>query len=208
MGLNYNYLLYFPKDRLWDVLMNLGELCDTEGMQPTTINFPDHDLILPLSTSWGESDVVPHDQAEYDLAISMVFDEDEAVLDYLANQRDDLEERSPPEDGTPKQYAIGFIYLTVYADLSQHYAFDAPTNMVLLKFGTTGTRMSLLFSESQSIKQTFIKLLEDHQGISGIFDWENDYGELFWFRGEEMQFSLLNNYLLPEEIEAELKQGW
>jgi hypothetical protein len=50
--------------------------------------------------------------------------------------------------------------------------------------------------------------LEDHQGISGIFDWENDYGELFWFRGEEMQFSLLNNYLLPEEIEAELKQGY
>jgi hypothetical protein len=44
MGLNYNYLLYFKRDRLWDVLQGLGLMCDSEGMTPTTIHFPDHDL--------------------------------------------------------------------------------------------------------------------------------------------------------------------
>ena len=207
MGLNFNFLLYFPKDRLWEVLSDLGDRCEATG-HPTTIQFPDHEQVLPFSTSWGESDVVPPDQAEFEFAISMVFDEDEAIVDYLTNSGFDLEERSPPEDGTPNRYAIGFIYLTVYADLAKHYAFSKPNEMVLFKFGTTGTKMSLLFSESSSIKSAFIKLLEDHQGISGIFDWEVDYGELFWFRGEEMQISLLNNYLLPEEIEAELKLGY
>lgn len=208
MGLNFNYLLYFPKDRLWEVLRDLGEKCEPTGNQPTKIQFPDHDLILPLAISWGKSNVLPCDQAEYEFAISMVFDEDPAILEYLTNRGDDLAERSPPEDGTSNRYAIGYIYLTVYADLSQHYAFDVPNQMVLFKFGTTGTRMSLLFSESTSIKKTFIKLLEDHHGICGIFDWEVDYGELFWFRGEEMQFSLSSNYLLPDEIEAELTRGW
>ncbi|MBE0687476.1 MAG: hypothetical protein IH585_15915 [Anaerolineaceae bacterium] len=67
--------------------------------------------------------------------------------------------------------------------------------------------MSILFSESESIRRTFSKLLENYNGVTGIFDWENDYGELFWFKGKTMQQSLSNNYLLPEEIEVELKRG-
>ena len=104
--------------------------------------------------------------------------------------------------------AIGFIYLTVYADLSKHYGFKKPTDLVLFSFGTTGTHMSILFSESESIRRTFSELLENYGGVIGIFDWENDYGELFWFTGKPMQVSLSNNYLLPEEIEQELKRGW
>lgn len=65
----------------------------------------------------------------------MVFDEDPAILDYLADRGDDLEERSPPEDGSLNRYAIGFIYLTVYADLERHYGFDLPIDMVFLNLG-------------------------------------------------------------------------
>lgn len=208
MGLNYNYLLYFPKDQLWDVVTDLSTLCEPTGGQPTTVQFPDHGLTLPLAITSGGSNGVAYDQPKYDLAISMMFEEDPAILDYLINRGDDLEERSPPEDGSPNRYGIGYIYLTIYADLEKHYGFDQPNDMVLFDFGTTGTRMSLLFADSPSIKKTFIKLLEDHQGISGIFDWENDYGELFWFRGEEMEFRLSGNYMLPNEIEAELERGW
>jgi len=42
--------------------------------------------------------------------------------------------------------------------------------------------------------------------VNGIFERENDYGELFWFSGKRMQVYLSSNYLLPNEIEAELKQ--
>jgi hypothetical protein len=68
--------------------------------------------------------------------------------------------------------------------------------------------MSFLFSESESIRRTFSQLLEKYGGVIGIFEWENDYGELFWFKGNPMQVSLSSNYLLPDEIEAELKRGW
>jgi len=208
MGLNYNYLLYFKRNRLWDVLQGLGDFCDTEGMKPTTIQFSDHDLVIPLMSSWAEKDVIPFDKPEIDFAISMNFEEDEAILDYLSNRDGIAFDRSPPENGILKIYSIGYIYLTVYTDLSQHYAFKKPTDMVLFKFGTTGTKMSFLFSESTSIRKTFIDLLEHFHGEIGIFDWENDYGELFWFRGRQLQFSLSSNYLLPEEIQFELSREY
>lgn len=209
MGLNYNYLLYFNKDRLWDVLLGLAEICDTEGMTPTTIHFPDHDLVLPLMTGWGQGSEQAHDKPEYSFAISMYFDEDAAILDYLHNRDGDRYDRSPPDEQAIEQVAIGFIYLTVYADLSKHFAFkDKATDMVLLEFGTTGTKMSMLFEESASIRKTFIKLLARFQGLIGILDLEIDYGQLFWFKGEEVEFTPSDNYLLPEELEKELKRGW
>jgi hypothetical protein len=208
VGLNYNYLLYFKRDRLWDVLLGLSDYCDTDGMKPTTIQFPDHDLVIPLTSSWGEKNVIPYDQPEFELALSMNFEEDEAILDYLRNRDGDQFDRSPPEDGQVKVYSIGFIYLTVYTDLSQHYGFKKPSDMVLFKFGTTGTKMSFLFADSTSIRNTFIDLLARYKGLIGIFDWENDYGELFWFKGKHLQFSISRNYLLPEEIELELQRGY
>ena len=208
MGLNYNYLLYFPQDHVWEVLTRLGEICDTDGMQPTTIRFPDHDLILPLMSDWDEKDVIPYDKPEIEFAISMIFKRDEAIVDYLHNRDGDQFDRSPPEGGNVKTYSIGFIYLTVYTDLSHHHAFNKPNDLCLFEFGTTGTKMSFLFSDSSSIRKTFINLLEKNHGIAGIFDRENDYGELFWFNGRLLEFSISKNYILPEEIEEELKRGW
>jgi len=208
MGLNYNYLLYFKRDRLWDVLQGLADYYDTGGMKPTTIQFPDHDLVIPLMSSWREKDVIPFDKPEIDFAISMNFEEDPAIVEYLHDRDGDQFDRSPPEDGQVKVYSIGFIYLTVYADLSQHYVFKKPSDMVLFEFGTTGTKMSFLFADSTSIRKTFINLLACYKGVSGIFDWENDYGELFWFKGKHLQLSLSSNYLLPEEIELELQRGY
>jgi hypothetical protein len=208
MGVNYNYLLYFKRDRIWDVLEGLGEISETEGMKPTMIHFPDHDLVLPLMSSWGEESEFQHDKPELKFATSIYFDNDPAILEYLHDRDGEEYDRSPPEENRVNQYAIGFIYLTVYADLSRHYAFKKPTDLVLFSFGTTGTRMSFLFSESESIRRTFSELLENYGGMIGIFEWENDYGELFWFKGKPMQVSLSSNYMLPDEIEEELKRGW
>ncbi len=137
----------------------------------------------------------------------MNFKEDDAILDYLHNRDGDPIDRSPPEDGQDNIYSIGFIYLTVYADLSQHFAFKKPTDLCLFEFGTTGTQMSLLFSESTSIRDSFVGLLEHFQGLIGIFDREIDYSELFWFKGKQMDITLYNNYMTPQEIEDMLIQG-
>jgi len=208
MGLNFKYLLYFHKQHLWNVLQGLSDYCDTEGLKPTTFQFPDHKLVLPLTNSWGEKTVIPYDQPEFELALSMNFEEDPAIIEYLRDRDGDQFDRSPPEDGQAKVYSIGFIYLTVYTDLSQHYGFKKPNDMVLFKFNTTGTHMSFLFADSTSIRKTFIDLLERYKGLIGIFDWENDYGELFWLKGRHLDFRLSSNYMLPGEIEEELERGW
>lgn len=208
MGLNHNYLLYFKRDQLWNALTGLVKICDPIAPPPTTIHFPNRDLKLPIATDFREGNEIPYDTPEIKFAISMLFDEDEVILDYLSSIDNDWIRRAPPKDGGIEQVVIGFVYLTVYTDLSKHYAFKKPTDMVLFRFGTTGTRMSLLFSESLSIRRTFSELLENYGGVIGIFEWENDYGELFWFNGNPMQVSLSSNYLLPDEIEAELKRGW
>lgn len=208
MGLNYKYLLYFQKKDLWNVLQGLGDYCDKVGDKDAIIRFPDHDLVLPLMPSWGEEDLISYDKPEFELALSMNFEEDPAIIEYLRDRDGDQFDRSPPEDGQAKVYSIGFIYLTVYTDLSQHYGFKQPNDMVLFEFNTTGTHMSFLFSDSTSIRKTFIHLLERYKGLIGIFDWENDYGELFWLKGKHLDFRLSSNYMLLEEIEEELERGW
>ncbi len=208
MGLNYKYLLYFQKKDLWNVLQGLSEYCDRVGDKDTTIRFPDHDLVIPFEYSWGEEDVIPYDKPEFELAISMNFEEDPAILEYLHDRDGDQFDRSPPEEGRVKIHSIGYIYLTVYTDLAQHYGFMKPNDMVLFKFNTTGTHMSFLFADSTSIRKTFIDLLERYKGLIGIFDWENDYGELFWLNGKHLEFRLSSNYMLLDEIEEELDRGW
>jgi hypothetical protein len=68
--------------------------------------------------------------------------------------------------------------------------------------------MSFLFSESESIRRTFTELLENYDGVSGIFDREIDYGQLFWFMGKQIEKDVESVYMLPEEIEEMLRRGW
>ena len=207
MGLNYNYLLYFKRDHLWDALQGLVHICDLIDPPPTTIHFPDRDLVLPIATGFREEDDLPHDKPEYDFAISLVFEADDAILEYLVNNGDADAYRAPPDPDGVKRAAIGFIYLTVYADASQHYAFKRPADLALFRFGTTGTRMSILFEESGSIRRTFTELLERCHGVYGIFDCEIDHGQLFWFKGKHLETSVWDVHMLPDEIEEMLERG-
>jgi hypothetical protein len=204
MGLNFNYLLYFKREHLWDALQGVVEIAKPYDHARTTIHFPDHDLFLPIMTGFQEGSELQHDQAELNFVTSLIFEEDKAILDYLLNNGDEGVQRSPPETVGINRVAIGFIYLTVFADLSQHRAFKKPTDLVLIKFGTTGTHMSMLFEDSKSIRKTFINLLERYHGVSGIFDREVDYGQLFWFKGKQVETNVLSVYMLPEEIEEML----
>jgi hypothetical protein len=173
MGLNYSYLLYFKQKHLWDALTGLVKISDPINPPPTTIHFPDHDLILPIATNYFEENELPYDKSE----IKLLFDEDEVILDYLSSIYNDWIHRSPPRDEEIEKVAIGFIYLTVYTGLSKHFAFKKPTDLVLFRFETIGTRISFLFSESESIRRKLTELLENYDGVSGIFNREIDYGQ-------------------------------
>jgi hypothetical protein len=54
MGLNYSYLLYFKRERMWDALQGVVTLADPHDPPPTTIQFPDHDLVIQIMTDFGQ----------------------------------------------------------------------------------------------------------------------------------------------------------
>ena len=208
MGLNFSYLLYFKREHLWDVLKGLGEMAEVYDHPHTIIHFPDHDLTIPIMTAFWKKSELQHDDPEFSFATSLLFDEDEAILEYLKDRGDDEYDRSPPGEDTVDQIAIGFIYLTVYAELMGHFSYEKPTDLVLFDFGTTGTRMSMLFQDSTSIRKAFIGLLEKFQGVCGIFNREIDGGELFWLKGRQLREDILSVYMPPDEIEEMLERGW
>jgi hypothetical protein len=209
MGLDYNYLLYFERDYLWDALWGVVKIAEPHH-PPTIIRFPDRELVIPLDSWLLKEKEVHHSNPEFSFSIVLRFEEDEAIQDYMISRGrwEGETERSPLIMGERDQVMIGYIYLTIYADLSQLWAFNKPIDLVLFKFGTTGTRMSLLFSESESIRRAFSSLLENHHGVCGIFDRENYGGEVFWWKGLHVREYIEDVDISPDEIEDILRRGW
>ncbi|MBE0584953.1 MAG: hypothetical protein IH612_14500, partial [Desulfofustis sp.] len=157
MGLDYSYLLYFKRDQLWDVLQGIVEIAEPHH-PPVSIHFPDHVLSIPLD-SWSLKDkMIHHDDLEFGFDTVLKFKMDEAIIDYMVRHKLEEEEgfRGPPDDDEENLIAIGYIYLSVYQKIPD----QSPSDLVLFDFGTTGTRMSMLFNYSMSIRETFLGLLK------------------------------------------------
>ena len=85
MTLNFTYLLFFKHENLWEALQGVGDIAEPYDHPPTTIHFPDRDLILPLMTGLREQDELQHEKAEFNFTTSLIFKEDEAILEHLAD---------------------------------------------------------------------------------------------------------------------------
>lgn len=199
MGLDFSYLLYFKRDQLWDVLNGVASLA-VPHHPPTTIRFPDGNRSLPLDSWMAQGKTLDYDAPELQFSTVLLFEEDDEIFDYIASRDGDNPDRSPPIEEATGQIAIGYIYLTIYNDLSTRIENARPSNLILFDFGTTGTRMSMLFSYSTSIRSTFARLLDRNNGLCGIFNRESDGGELFWLQGRRMTEYLPGAYLTDQEI--------
>lgn len=200
MGLDFSYLLYFPRENLWDVLQSLASLCRPSDL-PTLIVFPDH--MLPLSMEpWDKKDrMMRFDEEEFGFTLSIYFPLDEAIREYA--QRAFSEHYQEMAKESPLGFPIGYVYTTVNNGVKIP---DSPRNdpkLALIEFGTTGTRMSLLFSESDSIRRRFCELLNKHAGICGVFNMEND-GEVIWWKGRNVQWRIGDPFLHPDDIQQEI----
>jgi hypothetical protein len=148
-------------------------------------------------------------EPQFSFSTVLYFEEDEAIEDYLLlhNRGADENFRGPPGTDGVIRVRIGYIYLTVYNDLTRQFPHNNPTDdLVLLDFGTTGTRMSMLFYYSTSIRKTFVELLERYQGVCGVFNKEDGGGDVFWLKGEKLDGEIDDAYLMPGEIELLLKE--
>lgn len=205
MGLDFSYLLYFERQHLWDALQGVVAIAEPYE-PPIVIQFPDHELSIPLD-SWTLKDKqVHHDDPDFGFDAVLRFELDDEIEEYLGDRYYEDDGRSPPgTDGENKVY-IGYIYLGINNDLSREYPNNEVSDLVLFDFGTPGTRMSLLFSYSTSIRKTFTELLEKHHGVCGVFNREADGGELFWYKGSRMSIYIDDQFLPPDEIELLLEQ--
>lgn len=206
MGLDYSYMLYFKRDQLAEVLQGLSDIAVSE-FPPTFILFPDHLLTVPLGKMppFSEDDFYQYDAAEITFDTTLVFDMDEAILDWGHAQQVDDSYHSPIWIDYEYPVSIGYIYLTVFNDLS---AYDPEItldleDLVLFNFGTTGTRMSTMFRYSTSIRKTLTALLKKFHGICGLFN-DEEKGEVFWLNGKEMSEYFNDIWISPYEIEKQL----
>ena len=200
MGLDFSYLLYFKRQDLWKALQGVVAIAEPH-QPPIKIHFPDHELSIPLD-SWTLKDKqVHHDDPDLGFDTVLRFELDDEIEEYLGDRYYEGEDRSPPEPDADNKVWIGYIYLGINNDLSREYPDNDVEDLVLFDFGTTGTRMSLLFSYSASIRKTFTELLEKHHGVCGVFNREAGGGEVFWFKGRRMTVYIDNQFMPPDEIE-------
>jgi hypothetical protein len=196
MGLDYSYLLYFKREHMWEALQGVVELANLHR-PPVRIRFPDHDLSIPLETWSCNNQQFQHDDPGISFSTALNFDRDEAIREYLIDQGDDDNHRSPPGVIEEGQVMIGYIYLTIQQELPGHPSQD----LALFEFKAATTNMSVLFDHSTSIRKTFIELLEKFQGVCGVFNKEM-YGDLFWLKRRHLSEEIADPYMVPDEIET------
>ena len=209
MGLDYSYLLYFKRQHLWEALRGVAAIAEPHH-PPTVIQFPDHELAVPLDSWLLDDKTAHHDDPVFSFSIVLNFEEDDEILDYIITRdrgRTDSD-RSPPDEESSTLIPIGYIYLTIYNDLSERIDINEPSDLVLFDFGTTGTRMSMLFSYSTSIREAFADLLDRYHGVCGVFNREDGGGELFWLNGRRLSETIADAYIGPGEIEKLLEKDW
>ncbi|AQX14882.1 hypothetical protein BCR15_13545 [Tessaracoccus lapidicaptus] len=186
MGLDYRYLLFVERDAEMDALGRLagispGRPGETSVEVPAPGDIPYRAEALPFRATAGTPSHLWWDDPtpEWNFAIVLAFEPDDAIRWY---QRDD------PRLDAHGRHEIGYIYLTLHRHMGD-WAAGGSDDLVLFEFGTTGSKMSAMFSESESVRRVMVGLLEGCRGVCGIFDWE-DHATLFWWRGRELDVEL------------------
>ena len=186
---------------MWDAIQGLVAIAEPHD-PPIVIHFPDRQLSIPLDSWLLKDKKVHHDDPEFSFDLVLRFELDDEIDEYLGDRYYEEDGRSPPGEDDENMVYIGYIYLGIDNDLSREYPDSDVSDLVLFDFGTTGTRMSLLFSYSTSIRKTFTELLEKHHGVCGVFNREYGGGEVFWFKGSRISVNIENQFTPPDEIEA------
>jgi hypothetical protein len=201
MGYDFKYLLYFRRENMWEVLGGLGEMAQPSNNPDTIIHFPNHDLALHNMNDGNLTKEYLHDAKFLTFSNVFLFDEDNAILQYEKTGWVIGYDHSLQENNPPKKVGIGTIYLWVHTDLEEADGHDNSSDLVLFEFVTTGTRMSLLFQYSTSIRKAFTNLLERFHGVCGIFYNESEFVELFWFKGKPYNQNIPDAWMPMDEIE-------
>jgi hypothetical protein len=193
--MDYRYLLFFERGARLDVLERLGEMAAADSGHQTILVLSDREVVLPFS-GWLETGprIAWDDPSPaWDFMTVLSFEPDEAIEHYLKRAGSGR----PDDQGRAR---VGYIYLKAHNDMAG-WPSGTGEELVLFEFGTPGSSMSVLFTESESIRGSFAHLLESCRGVYGLLDME-DSAELFWWRGEETSETIPDASLPLAEIEG------
>ncbi len=189
--MDYRYLLFFEKSAELDVLEHLATMA--EPYESTTdLVLPDRVIRLPYAP-WRDTPprITPQDTCDrWDFMTVLCFESDDAI---------DFYNRHHPRYDDQGRATIGVVYLSVYRDLTDQ-PWGTGEDLVLFAFETPGSSMSVLFTESDSIRESFTHLLVACDGVCGVLDRE-DAADLFWLRGAEVDVRLPTAELTLAQIE-------
>lgn len=211
MGMDYRYLLFFERGARFEVLERLTEMAESDVDSQTILFLQDRAVTLSFS-GWLETGPrISWDDPSptWDFMTVLCFEPDDAIDYYLERVRRQTGQERSEDAGDrldrQRRACIGYIYLTVHNDMGE-WPSGTAEELVLFEFGTPGSSMSALFTESESIRRTFIHLLETCRGVYGLLDMEGT-AELFWWRGEEKAERFPDARLPLAEIERLLHGG-
>lgn len=197
MGLDYSYRLYFHREDLWSALQGIADI-SMRSTLPALVIFPDHIRYYHIEGSAEKKRILYWNDPELWFVVSIYFDKDEAIIDYL--KRTNGGKFDEAATNNPGGIPIGCIYVKVVTDLNRSEEKTWDSDIVLIDLSTPGTRMSMLFYESCSIRRRFQQLLENYHGICGVLNMEDD-GYVIWQKGQRMDRHIPDPYLSPAEIE-------
>lgn len=198
VGMDFRYLLYFERDARFDALERLARMAGPTDDGPTTIVLPERTIQLPFGT-WGK----PQQRLTWDdtggswnFTTVLLFPPDEALEDYLHHLDGTATDSDARRHDDLGRLEIGYIDVSVHDEAS-----GTGEDLVRFAFGTTGSSMSILFMESESIRSALVDLLASCRGVYAVFDME-DYADLIWLRGERRDDRLPTADLTLADIEA------
>ncbi len=197
--MDYRYLLYFEREARFDVLERLAAMAADSDPGPTTLVLPGRNVRLPFADWDHGGEELRWDAPDpWNFMAELCFPPDPPLEDYARRQR-----TGGPAGDTADLYddrgrvGIGYVYLEVRDEPATG---SGSEDLVRFCFGTPGSSMSVLFLESQSIRDTLCGLLEGCRGVYGLFDME-DYADLIWLRGARRDDRLPTAALALPEIE-------
>nr|CAA9262626.1 hypothetical protein AVDCRST_MAG63-3218 [uncultured Armatimonadetes bacterium] len=238
MGLSYSYLVFMERAKFLDALQTVAAFAEDTGPDArTAVALCGRAITLPFAYS-GSAALPDLDPVSYEAPIaldtprhthgfrtSLFFEEaDEAVASYVEGwtrgvrsewKRDPtnaaFQDWLPPRDDRGRA-AIGYIYLTVWTDLSYDEDLEARDDygpdLVLLQFTAATSDMSRLFEESAAVRRAFVSHAAGCGAVCGLLDRRNsDPGDavVFWLDGREHQGTVVSRAWLPlDEIRRQV----
>lgn len=184
MGLDYSYELYFHRDKLWPVLESVASFNNSEDQ--IDVIFPDgHKLTLPFRSDYGTTYTTTEKRREDETQPIYFEPASESLRFVCLSLRFEMDTVLDKDWDHKGRYSLGCIDLTIELNLSYYDKYISNRynpDLINLSFCARTSSISRLFEKSPSIRRTFCRLLEEHDGVCGLFDDEREGAEgwLIW----------------------------